>query len=254
MKRITVGIFGFGKAGKSVAGEVLKEENFELKWVVRSTCKKNEKYASRFAGLEKDEGKIYSNTQVDEDFYRRQPVDIIIDFSDTSGVRYYQAAADCGTRIISAVSKYEAEDHGLLVSLAEKTAVLYSPNITLGINVLMVASQVLQKIAPRADIEIVEEHFRGKTEVSGTARKIADALGLGYDHINSVRAGGIVGRHEIIFGMPNQTIRLTHESISRAAFGQGAVFAAKYLINQPTGIYTMDNVIAGMFRENLPVY
>ncbi|MDF2876232.1 MAG: Dihydrodipicolinate reductase, partial [Sporomusa sp.] len=106
-----------------------------------------------------------------------------------------------------------------------------------------------------ADIEIVEEHFKGKKEVSGTAQRIANVLSLNVEeHLNSIRVGGIVGRHEIIFGMPNQTIRLSHESISRAAFGQGSIFAVKFLIDQPPGMYTMETIIAEMFRQNIPVY
>ena len=119
----------------------------------------------------------------------------------------------------------------------------------------MVAAQILQKILPHADIEIVEEHFKEKPEVSGTARKIAKALELdAKEHINSIRVGGIIGRHEIIFGMPNQIIRLSHESINRAAFGQGAIFAVKYLLQQVPGTYTMETIIAEMFRKNIPVY
>ena len=100
-----------------------------------------------------------------------------------------------------------------------------------------------------------EEHFKAKSEVSGTAKRIAGVLDLNpKTHINSIRVGGIVGRHEIIFGLPNQTIRLSHESISRAAFGQGAIFAAKAILGKPPGMYTMENIIAKMFEQNIPVY
>ena len=143
----------------------------------------------------------------------------------------------------------------VLQSLSKFAPVLYSPNITLGINVLIVAAQILQKVIPHADIEIIEEHFREKPDISGTAKKIATVLGLSADkHINSIRVGGIVGRHEIIFGMQNQTIRLSHESINRAAFAQGALFAVRSIIGKPAGIYTMENIIAEMFRNNIPIY
>jgi 4-hydroxy-tetrahydrodipicolinate reductase len=90
--------------------------------------------------------------------------------------------------------------------------------------------------------------------VSGTAQKIANALGLNVADLNSIRVGRIGGRHEIIFGMPNQIIRLSHESISKAAFAQGAIFAVKFIIGQPPGVYTMETIIAEMFRQNIPVY
>jgi 4-hydroxy-tetrahydrodipicolinate reductase len=63
--------------------------------------------------------------------------------------------------------------------------------------------------------------------------------------------GGIVGRHEIIFGFPNQTLRLTHDSISRAAFGQGALYAIKNLYERPAGFYTMEQLVSEGFSAAL---
>ena len=253
--RIRIGLFGFGKTGRLVAEEFFQDGQFDLEWVVRKTHKEHHKYASRLLGYEVDDARVFSVDESTPDFYRRHPVDIIVDFSSAAAHRQYAPAADFGIRIISAISKYRAEDLEDLKRMSEKTAVLYSPNITLGINFLLVASQILQGIAPHADIEIVEEHFRGKKEESGTALKIAEILGLEKERrVNSIRVGGIVGKHEIIFGLPNQTIRLVHESISRAAFGQGAIFAAKWLIHAPPGLYFMENIIVDMFRKNIPVY
>jgi 4-hydroxy-tetrahydrodipicolinate reductase len=255
MEKIRIGIFGFGKTGKVVANEFLNDNLFTLAWVVRKSDEDHQKYASRLLGYEFDAGEIFSIEDINNNFFSERPVDALVDFSDSTGIYLYKRAAEVGIPIISAISKYEQEEMNLLKSFAEYTSVLYSPNITLGINVLMVAAQILQKIAPHADIEIVEEHFKGKKEVSGTAQKIAKALGLNVEeHLNSIRVGGIVGRHEIIFGMPNQTMRLSHESINRAAFGQGAIFAVKFLIGKPLGMYTMETIIAEMFRQNIPVY
>ncbi|NCC69675.1 MAG: dihydrodipicolinate reductase, partial [Clostridia bacterium] len=63
-------------------------------------------------------------------------------------------------------------------------------------------------------------------------------------HINSIRVGGIIGKHEVIFGLPNQTIRITHESLSKAAFGQGAIYAAKWIMSKGPGIYTMEEALS----------
>lgn len=255
MKKIRIGILGFGKTGKVVANEFLNDNLFTLVWVVRRGYDDRHKYASRLLGHEFDAGEIFPVEDIDDEFFLERPVDVLVDFSDATGIQLYKKAAEAGIAIISAISQYEQEELHLLKSFAKSTALLYSPNITLGINVLMVAAQILQKIIPHADIEIVEEHFKGKKEISGTARKIANALSLNVEeHLNSIRVGGIVGRHEIIFGMPNQTIRLHHDSISRAAFGQGAIFAAKFLINQSPGMYTMETIVAEMFRQNIPVY
>ena len=176
---------------------------------------------------------------------------MIIDFSSSSAVAEYEPAANYGIRIVSAISHYEDDQLERLTVMRKKTAVLYSPNITLGINFLMVASQVLQKMVPDIDVEIVEEHFRIKKEVSGTALRIADSLGLDHkQHVNSIRVGGIVGKHEVIFGFPNQTIRIVHESINRAAFARGAIYAAKWIDKKKKGLYAMEQVVASDFVEH----
>jgi 4-hydroxy-tetrahydrodipicolinate reductase len=112
----------------------------------------------------------------------------------------------------------------------------------------MLAAKILKTIAPYTDIELIEEHFKNKKEVSGTAIKISQTLSLPHTDIKSVRAGGIVGRHEIIFGFPHQTVRLIHESITREAFGNGAMFAAKCLADKKNGFYTMEDLLMPYFN------
>jgi 4-hydroxy-tetrahydrodipicolinate reductase len=99
------------------------------------------------------------------------------------------------------------------------------------------------------DVEIVEEHFKGKEGVSGTAIKIAEALDLEETDINSVRAGGIVGKHEVIFGFPYQTVRLIHESISREAFGNGVIFVAENFVDKGIGYYKFEDLLLPYFKE-----
>ncbi|MCK6391258.1 MAG: hypothetical protein L6Q40_09620, partial [Azonexus sp.] len=61
--------------------------------------------------------------------------------------------------------------------------------------------------------------------------------------ITSLRLGGIVGQHEVIFGFPYQTVRLVHNSIRREAFGTGAAFAVEQLLQQPPGFYTFEQLL-----------
>ena len=135
--------------------------------------------------------------------------------------------------------------------MGRHTKVLCSPNITLGINFLMLAAKLLRKIAPFADVEIVEQHFREKPEVSGTAKKIAQTLDLNDDRVTSLRVGGIVGHHEVIFGFPHQTVRLTHDSIRREAFGTGAAYALEALSKCANGFYTFDDLLQRTIRAEL---
>ncbi|MBL7720333.1 MAG: hypothetical protein JNL72_15960 [Flavipsychrobacter sp.] len=251
---VNIGLIGFGKTGKVIAGELLNEPTVNLQWVLRRTHTEEGEFAGQLLGLHKNEGAIYSSEGLDYDaFFSQHPVDIVVDFShySTIGV-YHQAIKKAGFGLVSAISNYPEEGIEKINDIAGTARVLYSPNITLGINFLIVISEVLQKIAPWADIEIIEEHFRSKPEISGTAVRIANVLGLTHEkHINSIRIGGIVGKHEVIFGLPNQTIRLTHETNNRAAFGQGIIFGIKYLADKGPGLYSMDQIIKEKFVANI---
>jgi 4-hydroxy-tetrahydrodipicolinate reductase len=254
--KITIGMFGYGTTGSIVAQEIIKDEECELRWVLRKSTDNEGEYASHLLGFDHNEGKIFSVQNIDQDkFYENNFVDVIIDFSSASAVDEYKMAAKYGTRMVSAISNYDKVHLDQLKALSEHTAVLYSPNITLGINFLIEASKVLQRIAPQADIEIIEEHFRGKRDVSGTALRIAEDLGLNRKkHVNSIRVGGIIGKHQVVFGLPNQTIRIIHESINRAAFGQGAIYAAKWLMSKEKSIYTMEEAVALSFALNSHIF
>jgi len=241
-----VGLVGFGKTGKAVASVLLQHPSFSLEWVLRKRKLQEHMSASEILGIESvDPGRLYSGTAVASvDLLDQHPVDTIIDFSDTSGIySYAKAAADRGIKIISAISHYADKEKAYLKKLSSRTTVFWSPNITLGVNYLLYAAKLLKKIAPWVDIQIVEEHFKGKAGVSGTAVKIAEALSLGDGEINSVRAGGIVGRHEVIFGFPYQTVRLIHESISREAFGNGVIFVAENIQHKKKGLYNFDDIL-----------
>lgn len=252
---INIGLLGFGKTGQLVADEILKEESTNLQWVIRKSKKDNHDHASSLLGYKNKSGCIFSKKEASKkDFLTQNKVDVIIDFSSSESIELYDRIAENGIKIISAISHYTKSELETLKKMGLKTAFLYSPNITLGVNFLIIASSLLQKIAPEADIEIVESHFREKQGVSGTALKIAEKLKLdSKKHVNSIRAGGIVGKHEIIFGLPDQVIRLTHESINRRAFGSGAIFAAKWLIDKKPGYYSMEEIIREKFINNIAV-
>lgn len=252
MKKIKIGLLGFGKTGSVVAKELVNDSELELKWVCRQKIQPNFTFASHALGFDENFAPFVEFSKIDKDFFKKNPVDIIIDFSSHSASRLYEIFAASGAKIVTAISKYQDNEMEEIKKAGSKTAILYSPNITLGINWVIMASKILKSIIPYADVEVVEEHFRAKSEVSGTALRIAKHLNLDpKTHVNSIRVGGVVGRHEVIFGLPYQTIRLTHESINRAAFGTGAIFAAKWLLNQKAGLYTMEQVFHERFMKKI---
>lgn len=249
---IKVGLLGFGRTGSLVAKEIMNDPELDLSWVCRNNIPLNQKFASHSLGYDDSFAEFISPNMLNHNFLISKPVDLIIDFSSGSSTNHYQLFANHKIKIVTAISKYTDEQMRKIILQSANTSILASPNITLGINWLLIASKVLKKIIPLADVEIVEEHFRAKNERSGTALKIAEHLNITpNEHINSIRVGGIVGKHEVIFGLPHQTIRLTHESISRSAFGTGAIFAGKWLLSKEAGLYKMEHLIHEKFLKHV---
>lgn len=239
---IRVGLIGYGKAGQAVARVLGADSRIELCWVARRSMTST--------ALDVPVTSLEAATFTA--WLDRHPVDAVIDFSDCDAVLTYgEAIRRRGIMMVSAISSYSEERMDFIRGLGKDIPVLCSPNITLGINFLMLAARILRKIAPFADVEIVEQHFREKPEISGTARRIAETLDVEDERITSLRLGGIVGHHEVIFGFPYQTVRLIHDSIKREAFGTGAIFALLQLSKCKPGFYTFDDLLLDLVRKEL---
>lgn len=237
--KLRLGLVGYGKAGKAVANVLATDSRFELRWIARRTGSQNaeahQDTAIPIIGMEQ---------QSFETLLDRDPVDAIVDFSSPEAVRRYgETVRQHGIMLVSAISAYSEQDIDYVRGLGRSARVMCSPNITLGVNFLMMAANLLRKIAPFADVEIIEQHFKEKPEVSGTALKIAETLGMESAQVTSLRLGGIVGEHEVIFGFPHQTVRLIHSSIRREAFGTGAAFALSQLAACDIGFYTFEDLL-----------
>ena len=153
---------------------------------------------------------------------------------------------------------------------ADKVAVLRSANMSLGINLL---SGILKKAAKLLydsgfDIEIIEKHHNQKLDApSGTALFLADSIDNSLEDmryvndrsqvhakrdrneigIHALRGGTIVGEHSVIFAGRDEVVEFTHIAQSREVFAVGALKAAEFLIGKPAGLYTMQDVIGGVF-------
>jgi 4-hydroxy-tetrahydrodipicolinate reductase len=246
-KKIRVGLVGYGKAGGAVANVLSGDPRFELCWIAKRSTNAGQQFHPGtdipIIGLEQ---------RSFADLFEHIPVDALVDFSSPKSIHLYgEEVRKRGIMLISAISAYSDEDLEYARSLSQNARVLCSPNITLGINFLIVAAKLLRKIAPFADVEILEQHFKEKPEISGTARRIADTLEIAGENITSLRLGGIVGHHEVIFGFPYQTVRLIHDSIRREAFGTGAAFALTQLAECKNGFYTFDDLLLHLIADEL---
>ncbi len=120
--------------------------------------------------------------------------------------------------------------------------ILYAPNISDGINVVMKLCQLLSQLWSGADVELIEEHSMTKIDApSGTARKMASIFQQ-EPTIHSVRAGGIVGVHEVIAATDTQKITIMHESFNREVFAEGAKRGAIWLMDRQRGFYEVQEV------------
>lgn len=237
-----VGLIGYGKAGQAVANVLEQDPRYTLSWIARRSP----------VPTARDLPVTGLDAASFGDWLDAHPVDALVDFSDASALwQYGEAIRERGLMLVTAISSYPDEARHYLQELGRTLRILSSPNITLGINFLMQAARLLRRIAPFADVEIVEQHFRDKPEVSGTARKIAESLDIDDESITSLRLGGIVGHHEVIFGFPHQTVRLSHDSIRREAFGTGAAFALQQLAELPPGCYRFEDLLMRLIREEL---
>lgn len=195
--------------------------------------------------------------------------DAIIDFSTpkilTELLCYSQ---EKNVPIVLCTTGYSEDQMTQIENAAEKTAILRSANMSLGVNTLLKLLQDAARVfaAEGFDVEIVEKHHNQKLDApSGTALALADsvneAMGNQYEYvfdrsqrrekrhkkelgISAVRGGTIVGEHEIIFAGTDEVITFSHTAYSKAVFGKGAVSAAKFLKDKAAGRYEMADVIA----------
>ncbi len=158
-----------------VAEVLLNESSVSLEWVYKKS-KSEFQSVKDYSGICcEDPAYIFSEKQIDiEKLISSFPVDVIVDFSNSSAIfTYADSVKSRNISLISAISSYPDKCLVVLKEISKRTRVIYSPNITLGINFLLLMSKMLKSIAPDADIEIIEEHFSLKKEVSGTAKVLA---------------------------------------------------------------------------------
>ena len=220
------------------------------------------------AGVDREAGKV-GDIPVYAGFEGLPKVDAIIDFSSPAGaVAAVQYGAVQGVPCVICSTGLSAEDETVLEDASAKTPIFRSANMSLGVNVLIeLARQATRVLSGEFDIEIVEKHHHNKLDApSGTALMIADAInaeaGNSYEYvydrsqvrqkrgakelgISSVRGGGIVGEHDVLFCGPEEVLTLSHSAGSRGVFADGAVQAALYVAGREPGYYTMTDLLRG---------
>ena len=196
--------------------------------------------------------------------------DFLIDFTRPEGTLAHLAyCAEHGIKMIIGTTGFDEAGKAAIAAAAQKTAIVFAPNMSVGVNVtLKLLQQAAKALAVGYDIEVIEAHHRHKVDApSGTALKmgevIAEALGrdlkdcavyaregvtgerdpssIGFA---TIRGGDIVGDHTVLFAGTGERIEISHKSSSRVTYAHGALRAASFLADKATGLYDMNDVLS----------
>ena len=230
---IRIGLVGLGKTGRIVAQSLNDDDRFDFVYAVKKKLPKLKDYAYS----------VETKEMVPQLIKMYKP-QAIIDFSSPCGTLCNSQHLKQRTALVIGTTGFDKQEVEKLKALQKRSQlkVLFAPNISSGINILIKSAKEIAKLWPKADIEIIEQHFKTKRDApSGTAKKIANIFAKKVP-IHAVRAGGIVGIHEVIFAGSNQKITIKHESFSREVFAQSAKEAVIWLLKQKPGFYEMSDM------------
>ena len=195
--------------------------------------------------------------------------DVLIDFSVAeAALDYGRLAAACQKAIVIGTTGFSAAQQEDIRNLSQHMPCFVAPNMSVGVNVMFhVLRQLVTALGPRYDVEILEAHHRTKVDApSGTALRMAAIVAEAQGHameevavygrqgligqrsdaeigIQVIRAGEIVGEHTVLFGGPGERLELIHRSQSRDTFASGALRAARWVLQQPCGLYDMEDLL-----------
>lgn len=195
-------------------------------------------------------------------------VDVIVDFSHPSAMNQVLShAVSKKLPLVMATTGISEEQVFRLKEFSHQIPILFSANMSLGVNLLLELVQTAAKLLySNFDIEIVERHHNQKIDApSGTALALADAINHAlpekyryvYDRhtkrvkrskdeigIHAIRGGNIAGDHTVIFAGNDEIIELRHTANSKEIFGVGALKAAVFLHDKQPGFYTMQDLLS----------
>jgi 4-hydroxy-tetrahydrodipicolinate reductase len=195
--------------------------------------------------------------------------DCLIDFTRPEGsLLHLEACLSSDTKMVIGTTGFSAPQKQRILDAAKRIAIVFAPNMAVGVNAAFKLAEVAAKILGDAyDVEIVEAHHRHKVDApSGTALKLGEvvAAALGRDlkscavhgregdtgerdsksiGFHAIRGGDIVGEHTVIFAGSGERVEVTVRSQSRMTYAVGALRAARFLGGKDSGLYDMQDVL-----------
>ena len=255
MKKINLGISGcLGRMGQQLIKSVGANKDFNL-----VTLTENKILNKKIAGI-----KLNLNTN--EAF---KNTDVIIDFTiPNCTLDILKIASKLKKRLVIGTTGFSQKEELLIKKFSKKIPILKAGNMSLGVNLLMYLTEVASKSLNDEYLsKVFEVHHKHKKDYpSGTALMLGKGIADGrkkdfYNlmgkkflnkktfpygkkiNFNSIRKGEIIGEHEVTFSSGKEIIKLNHEAFDRALYSDGALTAARWLINKKPGLYSMRDLL-----------
>jgi len=255
MKKINLAISGcLGRMGQQLIKSSRINKNFKL-----VTLTENKIFNKKIAGI-----KLNLNT--DEAF---KNTDVIIDFTvPNCTLDILKIASKLKKRVVIGTTGFTKKEEALIKNFSNKIPILKAGNMSLGVNLLMYLTEVASKSLNDEYLsKVFEVHHKHKKDYpSGTALMLGKGIADGKNkdlynligkkflnkksfpygkkiNFNSIRKGKIIGEHEVTFSSGKEIIKLNHEAFDRSLYSDGALTAAKWLINKKPGLYSMRDLL-----------
>ena len=175
--------------------------------------------------------------------------DVAIDFSQADSINEIcRAASQHAKSLVIGTTGHSQQQRKTIEETAHSVPIVLASNFSVGVNALFWLTQrAAEFLGSDFNPEIVETHHTMKKDApSGTAKTLTEILkGVRSSEIpiQSIREGEVVGEHTVIFKGPSESLELTHRAANRGIFAGGALRAAKWIINKPPGLYSMQDVL-----------
>ena len=255
MKKINLAITGgLGRMGQQIINSSKKDRKFKIISVTES--KILNKKISGFK-LQINSKNVFKNAQV------------IIDFSSPKcTLEILKIASVLKKKVVIGTTGFSNKEEKLIKKYSRKIPILKAGNMSLGVNLLVYLTEIASKSLGNNFLSKVYEvhHKYKKDHPSGTALMLGKGIAAGKKlnlsrimgkkylnkksfpfskktNFNSIRKGKVVGEHEVKFSSGKEIVTLNHESFDRALYSEGALAAAKWLVNKKPGLYSMRNVL-----------
>ena len=255
MKKINLAISGcMGRMGQQLIKSSKKNKKFKL-----VALTENKLINKKFNGIkpELNSEKAFKKT------------DLIIDFTiPNCTIEILKIAAKLKKRVVIGTTGFNRNQENIIKKYSKKIPILKAGNMSLGVNLLMYLTQIASKSLNDEYLsKIFEIHHKHKKDYpSGTALMLGKGIADGQNknlynligkkflnkksfpygkkiNFNSIRKGEIIGEHEVTFSSGKEIIKLNHEAFDRALYSDGALTAAKWLINKKPGLYSMRDLL-----------